>query len=133
MDPLTLACELGLLIWAAVVLRRHGWRTDRSGLVWTMTAGALITNVSLYVVLLPMFRTEVESQEISAAALYGFLAFRTLEWALMVHVFTRLALVLGSQCDLPGDRLQRQSICALADDPRGSSGRSDCAADGKLH
>ena len=102
MDPLTLACELGLLIWAAVVLRKHGWRTDRPGLVWTMTAGALVTNVLLYAVLLPMIKAETASQEIGPAALYGFLVFRTVEWALMVNVFTRLALVLVRQHDLPG-------------------------------
>lgn len=101
MNPLTLACELGLLVWAAVVLRKHGWRTDRPGLVWTMTVGALVTNALLYVVLLPMIRAEAATQEIGKAALYGFLAFRTLEWTLMVHVFTRLALVLGRRVDLP--------------------------------
>jgi len=101
-DPLTLACELGLLVWAAVVLRKHGWKTARPVLVWSLTAGTLVTNILLYLVLLPMIREQTASQEISPVALYGFLAFRTLEWALMVNVFTRLALVLDRQHGLPG-------------------------------
>lgn len=102
MDPLTLACELGLLVWALVVLRRHGWKTDRPRLVWAMTFGALVTNALLYAFLLPMIQTEVASSQLGSATLYGFLVFRLVEWAVMVHLFTRLALVLGRQYRLPG-------------------------------
>ena len=102
MDPLTLACEAGLLVWALIVLRQHGWRTDRPGLLWTMTAGALVTNVLFYLVLLPMVEAEAARQQVGSATLYGFLVFRIIEWAVMVHVLTRLALVLGRRCDLPG-------------------------------
>jgi hypothetical protein len=102
MDPLTLTSEFGLLIWAAVLLRKHHWRTDRPGLVWTMTVGALATNILLYLSILPMMKAEAASQQVGMATLYGFLVFRIVEWVVMVHVFTRLALVLGRQYDLPG-------------------------------
>lgn len=102
MNLLTLVLELGVVVWAAILLRRHGWRTDRPGLVWTMTVGALAMNVVLYVALFPMLSAEAARQGIEAAGLYGFLAFRTLEWAVLAHVLTRLSLALGRGHDLPG-------------------------------
>ena len=62
MDPLTLASEIGLLIWALVVLRKQGWRSDRPVVVWTMTAGTLVANLLLYLVLLPMIKAETASR-----------------------------------------------------------------------
>jgi hypothetical protein len=101
-DPLTLACELGLLIWAIDVLRKHGWRTERPGLVWTLTAGALLTNVLFYVSLLPILGANSLGQGLGSASLYAFLIFRVLEWTLIVHVLGRLALVLTARFGLPG-------------------------------
>jgi hypothetical protein len=102
MDPLTLACEFGLLTWALVIFGKHRWKTASPGLLWTMTTLALVTNLLLYLVALPMMKTQAATQEIGVATLYGFLIFRIVEWGVMVHVFTRLALVLGREYDLPG-------------------------------
>jgi len=104
MDPLTLALEFGVLVWVAVILRRHGWRTTRPRLVWMMTIGALATNLLLYVSLFPMLKAEAASQNISEGVLFGFLVFRTVEWATLAHVFTRLALALGRRYVEIGDR-----------------------------
>jgi len=102
MDPLTLGLEMCLLIWALAVLRAHGWKTGHTRLVWAMTAGAFATNVALYWSALPAIEALAVEQEIDPGLLYGFLAFRTLEWAALVQVFTRLALILGRRYELPG-------------------------------
>lgn len=102
MNPLTQSLELVLLVWVVVLLRRHGWRTERPRLVWTMTVGALVTNLLLYLVLLPTLKAQAVEQQLNTATLYGFLAFRTVEWAVFAQLLTRLALVLGRRYDLPG-------------------------------
>ena len=101
MDPLTLVCEFTLLIWAILVLRKHGWKTEKPGLVWTITVGSLATNVLIYLVLWPKLIAEVANQQIGGVAMYGFLVFRTVMWAVLVHVLTRLALLLGRRNDFP--------------------------------
>jgi len=66
-----------------------------------MTIGALATNVLLYASLFSMLKAEAARQNISEVALFGFLVFRTVEWATLAHVLTRLALALGRRHDLP--------------------------------
>ena len=101
MDAPTLLIELGLAVWAGIVLYKTGWTTDKPRLLWGMTAGALLTNAMFMLVLLPLVKTEAANQGMSEAVVYGFAVFRVVELTALVHLLTRLALAVR-KFDLPG-------------------------------
>jgi hypothetical protein len=121
-DLLTLGLEVGVLVWALVVLGKHGWRSEHPGLIWAMTSGAFVTNVALYWSIVPIMERQAAEQQIGSSLLYGFLIARTFEWTALAHVFTRLALVLGRRYGLPGGfahlrpgwRLSRSALLGIA-------------------
>jgi len=70
-----------------------------------MTAGSVVTNLLLYLQLLPLLRAETpaqDAQQLTPSLLYGFLTFRIIEWAVMVHVLTRLGVTLTRKYGLRG-------------------------------
>ena len=101
MDAPTLLIELGLAVWASIVLFKTGWTVDKPRVLWGMTAGALLTNAMFMLILLPLVKSEAASQGMSEAVVYGFAVFRVVELTALVHLLTRLALS-ERKLDLPG-------------------------------